>query len=87
MLATKATETGSEDVLGNKHAHAVPERPNDESVLQHRPTLPTGLQRKPNVELDTRTTRHLRHAMPPVHDIQHALDVRLGVQTGVQRRV
>ena len=35
------------------------------------------LQREADVELDARAACHLRHAVPPVHDLEHALDVPL----------
>lgn len=89
---------GPFNALKHKHPHPVPKRPYDErvfhktfSLLRGTPRpgegLRTPLECQPDVKLDARAARHLRHPMPPIDHVHDALHVGFQVQRGVQRDV
>ena len=73
--------------LGNEDRQPISEGADDESFLPYLRLRSPRLERKPDVELDACSARHLRHPMSPVDHVQDAFYVRLAMQRWVQRRV
>lgn len=73
--------------LRDEDSKPVAERSNDKRLLRDLGLGTASLEREADVELDTRTPSHLRHAMSSVHDVEDLLHVGLAMQRGVQRRV
>ena len=74
-------------VPGNEDTEAIPERSNHERVFNDRLLLAPGFKREADVELHAGSACHLGHSMALVDDLQHPLDVRLGMQASVERGV